>query len=106
VAAASGYRWPELYSSEPVLDMPAPYPASCRPQAWAAASAGLVVTTALGLRADVPRGRLHISPLREAPFGALTVEGLQIAGGRLRVEVDASGGVVDVQAPEGITVHT
>jgi glycogen debranching enzyme len=108
VAAASGYRWPELYSSEPVLDMPAPYPASCRPQAWAAASAGLVVTTALGLRADVPRGRLHISPLREAPFGALTVEGLQIAGGRLRVEVDASGGVVDVQAPEGISavVHT
>ncbi|MEO7423179.1 MAG: glycogen debranching N-terminal domain-containing protein, partial [Ornithinibacter sp.] len=104
VVAASGYRWPELYSSEPVLDVPAPYPASCRPQAWSAAAAGLVVTSALGLRADAPRGRVHISPLREAPFGALGVEGLRIAGGALRVEVDASGRVVDVEAPKGITV--
>ncbi len=105
VASASGYRWPELYSSEPVLDAPAPYPASCRPQAWAAASAGLVVTAALGLRADVPRGRLYISPLREAPFGPLDVEGLRIAGGTLSVEVDASGTVVDVDAPPGIIVE-
>ncbi len=52
VAAARGYRWPELYSSEPILDVPAPYPASCRPIAWTAASAGLVVSAALGLRAD------------------------------------------------------
>ncbi|MGB7819468.1 MAG: glycogen debranching N-terminal domain-containing protein [Ornithinibacter sp.] len=104
VAAASGYRWPELYSSEPVLDVPAPYPASCRPQAWAAASAGLVLTAALGLSADVPRGLVHLSPMREAPFGALTVEGLRVAGGALRVEVDAMGSVVDVEAPSGITV--
>ena len=54
VAAASGYRWPELYSAEPVLGRPAPYPASCRPQAWAAASAGLW-SVPLGLRADLPR---------------------------------------------------
>jgi len=104
VASASGYQWPELYSSEPVLGVPAAYPASCRPQAWAAASAGLVVTSALGLRADAPHGRLHISPLREAPFGAMTVEGLRIAGGSVRVEVDGSGRVVDVGAPAGITV--
>jgi len=104
VAAASGYRWPELYSSEPILDVPAPYPASCRPQAWAAASAGLVVTAALGLQADAPRGRLHISPLREAPFGAVTVEGMQIGGGALRVAVDSSGEVVEVEAPKGVTV--
>ncbi|MEO5610204.1 MAG: glycogen debranching N-terminal domain-containing protein [Ornithinibacter sp.] len=104
VAAASGYRWPELYSSEPVLGVPAPYPASCRPQAWSAAASGLVVTAALGLRADAPRGVVHVAPLREAPFGALTVAGLRVAGGALRVEVDASGRVVDVEAPRGITV--
>ncbi len=106
VAAASGYRWPELYSSEPVLGVPAPYPASCRPQAWAASSAGLLVSCALGLRADVPGGQLHINPLPEAPFGALEVEGLRVAGGALRVCVDSSGQVIDVEAPAGIEVVT
>ncbi len=104
VAAASGYRWPELYGAEPVLGRPAPYPASCRPQAWAAASAGALVSVLLGLRADVPAGRIHLSPLVEAPFGALTVEGLRVAGQPLRVEVDAQGGVVGVTAPDGIDV--
>lgn len=104
VAAARGYRWPELYSSEPILDVPAPYPASCRPIAWTAASAGLVVSAALGLRADVLRGLRHLSPLPEAPFGALTVDGLRTAGKALRVAVDGSGRVAEVDAPQGITV--
>ncbi|WP_377642203.1 glycogen debranching N-terminal domain-containing protein [Oryzobacter terrae] len=104
VAAASGYRWPELYGAEPVLGRPAPYPASCRPQAWAAASAGALVSVLLGLRSDVPAGRIHLSPLTDAPFGALTVEGLRVAGKPLRVEVDAQGGVVGVIAPDGIEV--
>lgn len=104
VSAASGYRWPELYGAEPVLGRPAPYPASCRPQAWAAASAGALVSILLGLRADVPAGRIHLSPLAGAPFGALTVEGLRVAGEPLRVEVDSQGGVVGVDAPDGIDV--
>jgi glycogen debranching enzyme len=104
VAAASGYRWPELYSSEPVLNSPAPYPASCRPQAWAAASAGLVISAALGLAADAPAGRLFLAPLPEAPFGALRIDGLQLAGQRLRVEVDSAGRLTDVQAPPGVVV--
>ncbi|WP_411939235.1 glycogen debranching N-terminal domain-containing protein [Oryzobacter faecalis] len=104
VAAASGYRWPELYGAEPVLGRPAPYPASCRPQAWAAASAGALVSVLLGLRADVPAGRIHLSPLPSAPFGALTVSGLRVGGGTLSVSVDAQGDVVSVDAPDGIEV--
>ena len=49
-AEAFDYRWPELYSGRPMMGRPAPYPASCRPQAWSAASAGVLVTVALGLR--------------------------------------------------------
>ncbi len=104
VAAASGYRWPELYGAEPVLGRPAPYPASCRPQAWAAASAGALVSVLLGLRADAPAGRIHLSPLPDAPFGALTVEGLRLGGQPFSVSVDADGGVVGVTAPDGIDV--
>ena len=104
VAAASGYRWPELFGAEPVGGRPAPYPASCRPQAWAAASAGLIVSTVLGLRADAPNGRLVLSPLPDPPGGALRVEGLRVAGLPVTVEVSATGQVVAVDAPDGLEV--
>lgn len=48
-AEGFGYRMPELFSgqSEHEVFPPQPYPASCRPQAWAAATA-VVVARALG----------------------------------------------------------
>ncbi|HYN66696.1 MAG TPA: glycogen debranching N-terminal domain-containing protein [Ornithinibacter sp.] len=104
VAAASGYRWPELFGAEPVGGRPAPYPASCRPQAWAAASAGLIVSTVLGLRADAPNGRLVLSPLPDPPCGALRVEGLRVSGLPVTVEVSSTGQVVAVDAPDGLEV--
>ncbi len=47
-AAAFDYRLPELYSGDPATAVPAPvpYPAACRPQAWAAA-ASIAVLRAL-----------------------------------------------------------
>jgi glycogen debranching enzyme len=101
---AFGYQLPELYSGEPVLDQPAPYPASCRPQAWSAASAAAVVTVALGLRADVPRGLLHIQPAQPQPFGALRVEGLRVGDARITVALDRDGGVTVDGVPEGLRV--
>lgn len=50
--AAEGFDWrlPELFSGHAAADLPrpVPYPASCRPQAWAAASA-VPVAQALGV---------------------------------------------------------
>lgn len=86
-----GYRSPELYSGETLLGRPVPYPASCRPQAWAAASAVAVVTAALGLEADAPGGRLRVSPPANSPFGAFRVEGLRFAGRVFAVDVDDAG---------------
>jgi glycogen debranching enzyme len=40
---ASGYRLPELCAGEAVGRCPVPYPAACRPQAWAAAAAAVVL---------------------------------------------------------------
>ena len=90
---AFDYRWPELYSGLPMLGRPSPYPASCRPQAWSAASAGALLTVALGLRADVPAGVLHVDPIRPAPFGALRVEGLRLRGTPFSVAVTREGEV-------------
>ncbi len=63
------------------------------------------MTTVLGLRADVPAGRLHLSPLPDAPFGALHVRGLRLGDGLVDVEVDAEGQVRAVRAPDGIDVE-
>ncbi|HEY5200486.1 MAG TPA: glycogen debranching N-terminal domain-containing protein [Acidothermaceae bacterium] len=82
------FRLPELYSGHP---SPIPYPAACRPQAWAAASAVAIITALLGLRPDVPAGGVEIAPLRGATFGALDVDGVMIAGNRVHVTHDPSG---------------
>jgi glycogen debranching enzyme len=104
VAARSDYRWPELYGADPVLGQPVPYPASCRPQAWAAASAGAIVEVLLGVRPDAAAGRVRLSPLAPSPFGAVRIEGLRLGGAAWSVALDASGDVVDVVAPEGVEV--
>jgi glycogen debranching enzyme len=84
------HRLPELYGgwSDALLD----YPASCRPQAWSAASALVLVSAALGLSANVPEGTLTITPSEAfAPWFPMRVEGLSIAGHPLTVEVAADG---------------
>jgi len=43
LSTRSGHRFPELIAGEPVGSHPVPYPASCRPQAWAAASAAVLL---------------------------------------------------------------
>jgi len=102
--AAFGNRFPELYSGEPVLDLPAPYPASCRPQAWSAASAAALLTVGLGLRADVPAGVLHLAPPRHGPFAALRVEGLRWGDTTYSVSVDRAGEVHVDGLPESVSV--
>ncbi|MGH3877773.1 MAG: amylo-alpha-1,6-glucosidase, partial [Actinophytocola sp.] len=87
------HRLPELYggwsaAEGPLLD----YPASCRPQAWSAAAAIVLVSAALGLEADVPGGRLAVRPAPEfAAWFPLRAEDLQIAGHPLTIEVSPEG---------------
>jgi glycogen debranching enzyme len=104
-AESFDYRLPELYSGIPMMGRPAPYPASCRPQAWSAASVGALVTVALGLRADVPRGVLQVAPLRPGPFGALRVEGIRLSGALLTIEANRDGEVSVEGLPAGIEVR-
>jgi len=92
-AATFDYRLPELYVVPPDGSAPIAYPASCRPQGWAAGSATMMVEAALGLVADVPNGRVRLDPLRPGPFGALTVDGLRVGPARLRVSIDTAGAV-------------
>jgi glycogen debranching enzyme len=109
LAAAPGFalRMPELYSGEArtAVAAPSPYPASCRPQAWAAGASVAVVTALLGIRPDVPAGRLVLAPcgLAKGRLDGFAVDGLTIAGGRLSVRV--RGTAIEVlEAPAGLEV--
>lgn len=103
-----GYRLPELFGGErrAAPMPPMPYPASCRPQAWAAGAAPLILRALLGLEVDAPAGRLRLAPLVPSPVGQYEVTGLRLAGGVLSVRVSTQGVPTVIQAPDGIEVIT
>ena len=71
--------------------MPAAYPASCSPQAWASAAPLLWLRSLLRLDPCHTLGRFWIAPELPASFRRLQVEGLRIGGCSVSVAVDESG---------------
>lgn len=102
-AEAFEYRLPELYGGRGTDQetTPTPYPLSCRPQAWAAASAVAVTVAALGIDPDVPGGTLIITPADDLPWEHLELRGLRLGDGILSVRSEA-GNVTVLEAPEEI----
>ncbi|MEU9456258.1 glycogen debranching N-terminal domain-containing protein [Streptomyces sp. NPDC048277] len=100
-------RLPELFAGHGTEagPGPAPYPASCRPQAWAAAASVHVLRAALGLEADVPAGTVTVAPTFARNYAPLTVNGLQANGDRLDLDVRGDGSV-EVTAPGRLAVTT
>ncbi|MEH1125416.1 glycogen debranching N-terminal domain-containing protein [Micromonospora sp. CPCC 206061] len=94
------YRLPELYGGDDrsAVGRPVPYPAACRPQAWSAAAAVVILHAALGLEPDAPGGRVTLRP--GIPLGALSARGLRIAGTPVDVTVDAAGRTAVSGLPE------
>jgi glycogen debranching enzyme len=104
-AAAFDGRLPELYGGWAAEDIgvPVPYPASCRPQAWSAAAALVVLQAFLGLHVDVPRGVVQLAP--SAALGAIRVEGLAVAGHRFAAGVRADGTPVAPRSLPGLELR-
>ncbi len=105
--AAFDFRLPELYGGESAAGgrLPLAYPAACRPQAWSAAAALVVLTATLGLEPDLPAGRITLRPLRPSPVGELTVTGLRIAGEPLELRVSEAGDVEVLAGPAALAVE-
>ncbi len=104
---AFDFRLPELHAgfAREAIGRPMPYPAACRPQAWSAASAVLMLQTALGLEPDVPGGVVRLRPPAGAPLGAVSVHGIRIAGEPVEVAVDSSGAATVTGLPPALTVR-
>jgi glycogen debranching enzyme len=99
-----GYRMPELYGGEQKASAlaPLPYPAACRPQAWSAAAAIVLLTVLTGLQPDVPAGRLTVRGPQLAPFGPMEIRGLTVGMTDVTLRIDADGCVHALAA--GLTV--
>ena len=111
LAAAARFdsRLPELYSGdggdEAELGV-TPYPAACRPQAWAAASVGAIVQCLLGLRTDVPSDEVLVTPVADRRFGALRVTGIAAGSAAFGVEVAADGSARLLDAPDSVRLSS
>ncbi len=95
--AAEGvaYRLPELYGGDQSSDVafPVDYPASCRPQAWAAAAPLACLAAVTGLDVDAPADRVGHPATTSARLGAFTLHGVRVGERELSVTVADDGRV-------------
>ncbi|HEX7096273.1 MAG TPA: glycogen debranching N-terminal domain-containing protein [Acidimicrobiales bacterium] len=103
-AAASGGRLPELFAGfeRSVLGVPAAYPTSCSPQAWAAASPLMWLRTLLRLDPWAPKNQVLLAPELPPWIRYLDVDGIRICDHSLRVTVYE--GRFEVHGAEGLEV--
>ena len=87
-------RPPELFAGDARNEhaVPLPYPAACRPQAWAAASAVVLLTSMLGL-APLADGTVAINPRQPWPWGATRVDGVRLGDRAMTLQVHGDGTV-------------
>ncbi len=104
-AAMEGGRLPELFAGLARDDFPGvvPYPTSCSPQAWAAATPLAFLRSVLRLDPWVPHGQVWIAPRLLPGMTELRVGNIALGGGRLSVSVDEKGVKVS-GVPDGIEV--
>src|SRR3954453_14436029 len=101
-----GGRLPELFCGfgRAEYPEPVPYPTSCSPQAWAAATPVQLVRTLLRFDPELPRGRVWVDPVLPAAFGPLGVEGVALGAGRVTLKVSAESTEVE-GLPAGVEVR-
>ncbi|HVM53024.1 MAG TPA: glycogen debranching N-terminal domain-containing protein [Acidimicrobiales bacterium] len=106
VAEAFGGRLPELFAglAREEIPVPAAYPASCSPQAWASASPLLWLRTMLRLDPWTPHDQVWLHPELPPSVRRLRVSGIVLGERRLSISVDGDAVEVDVTGPSGLEV--
>ena len=100
-------RLPELYSGFDrdlrYHSMPAGYPVSCSPQAWAAGAPIFFLHTILGIRADASAGKLYLRPTLPEWLNEIAVRDLRVGDAKVdimvtrqSVQVSQKSGELDV----------
>jgi glycogen debranching enzyme len=105
------HRLPELYCGFPrnedaAADGPIQYPVSCRPQAWAAGAAALIMRAVLGLEADPERGTLRVAPAFPDWLSRVRIDDLHALGRRFDLEVARDGAGYRVKSDGPVVIES
>jgi glycogen debranching enzyme len=104
------YRLPELFCGFSrdlrYQSVPAAYPVSCSPQAWAAGSVFLMLQHLLGLEPDLPNGRLSVRPALLPWLDELHFDGIRLGSRIVDVHTWREGSEIkcEVRGAEGLDV--
>ncbi|MGM9473425.1 amylo-alpha-1,6-glucosidase [Pseudarthrobacter sp. YS3] len=99
-------RLPELFCGfgRDQVTEPVPYPTACSPQAWAATTPLMLVTSLMRYDAHISRGGFWMDPVLPESYGDLHITNAPMAAGR--ITIDITGSEPSVQGlPEGIVFH-
>lgn len=105
-AEYTGGRLPELFCGfgRDQFAAPVPYPTACSPQAWAATTPILLVTSLMRYDTHISRGGFWMDPVLPESYGDLHITNAPLAGGR--ITIDITNAVPTVQGlPEGMVFH-
>jgi glycogen debranching enzyme len=102
-ATRFGGRLPELFCGfdRSEYRSPVPYPTSCSPQAWAAATPVQVMRMLLRLEPRMPRDEVWFDPAWPDRYGPLRVRDLPLGGRRVSLVVDGDRAELE-GLPEGV----
>lgn len=105
-AEFSDGRLPELFCglSREQFPAPVPYPTACSPQAWAATTPIMLLTTRMRYDPDVSLGGVWMDSALPANYGDLHVSNAPIGPGRITIHISRSH-VSVTGLPEGKTFH-
>ncbi|WP_395242535.1 glycogen debranching N-terminal domain-containing protein [Agromyces sp. MMS24-K17] len=105
-ASHVGGRLPELFCGFARDDYPEPvaYPASCSPQAWAAATPLSLLRTILRFDPSLPTGDVWIAPTSADVLGDIHLRNVPFAGTRIALDTSSIGTSV-TGLPAGVTLH-
>ncbi|MEZ2388291.1 glycogen debranching N-terminal domain-containing protein [bacterium RCC_150] len=101
-----GGRLPELFCGldRKTYGKPVPYPSSCSPQAWAAATPVHLLRVLLRFDPCLTHKGLWLAPTIPEGFGDIRMRNIPLAGSRLSVEV-ANGETLVSGLPADIALH-
>lgn len=101
-----GGRLPELFCGFDRDQYPEPisYPASCSPQAWAAATPLSLLRTRLRLDPSLPTREVWVAPAAAGDVGDIHLRNVPLAGRRISLDTSQRGTSV-LGLPPGVTLH-
>src|SRR5690242_19292105 len=106
-AQAFDGRLPELFCGfdRTEYPQPLPYPTSCSPQAWAAATPLYLLRILLRFDPCIPCGRVWLAPALPPDLARLSIEKFSLAGGK--VSIHAAAGRADISGlpPDLHVIH-